>query len=379
MEQHPFKYGTTAVLGAFTNRITETNQLINNFRYGINTILISPRRWGKTSLVEQTLLTIKKRKLNLKTCSIDLFNVKSENEFYEMLSTAVINAASTKIDDAISFTKNFITNLIPKFSFTPNDDQKFTLGFDWNELKEHPDEILDLAEKIAMAKKTRIILCIDEFQNIDNFDNPLAFQKKLRAHWQRHQNVTYCLYGSKRHMMTDIFASAKMPFYKFGEIIMLEKIEGADWEKFIIKRFKQTNKNISRKTARLIHTLTERHSYYVQQLAHQCWLRTNGKCSDDIVYNAFESIAMQLSLLFQNITDGLSAPQTNFLKALIWKETKLSSKEVIQNYRLGTSANITRIKKALQNKEIIDIVNKEISILDPMYKHWLSKYYFKKI
>lgn len=99
-----------------------------------------------------------------------------------------------------------------------------SLDFDWKEVRRNPDEILDLAENIAADKGLRIVVCIDEFQNIAEFDNPDYFQERLRSHWQKHQHVAYCLYGSKRHMMLDVFTDSSRPFYKFGDLIFLLKI-----------------------------------------------------------------------------------------------------------------------------------------------------------
>jgi len=85
----------------------------------------------------------------------------------------------------------------------------------------------------------------------------------------------------------------------------------------------------------------------------------------------------KLSLLFQTLTDELATSQVNFLKALISNETKFSSKELFDKYRLGTSGNVQKIKKALENKEIIDCLGENIEMLDPIYEHWLKNYYFK--
>jgi len=85
---------------------------------------------------------------------------------------------------------------LPKISFSPDNQAEISFGIEWEELKKNPDEIIDLAETIAKAKGIKIVICIDEFQSIGNFDDPIAFQRKLRAHWQHHQNVAYCLYGS---------------------------------------------------------------------------------------------------------------------------------------------------------------------------------------
>jgi uncharacterized protein len=233
------------------------------------------------------------------------------------------------------------------------------------------------SEKIAKDKDVKIVVCIDEFQNISEFDNPLAFQKKLRSHWQKHQLTSYCLYGSKRHMMMDVFASSSMPFYKFGSIMFLKKIDESHWIKFIVKRYADTGKKISPENAALIAQYANYHPYYVQQLAQQSWLHTTKVCSKTIVDVALENLILQLSLLFQNITDSLSTTQINFLRAVLDDATKLSSKENLQTYRFGTSANVLRIKDALINKEIIDGDNNKYYLLDPMYEHWLRNIYFK--
>ena len=90
-------------------------------------------------------------------------------------------------------------------------------------MKKDPD-ILNLAEKIAQENNLRFVICIDEFQNISAFENPLDLQKKIRAHWQKHKYVSYCLYGSKRHMMIDVFTAPSIPFYKFEDILFLDPL-----------------------------------------------------------------------------------------------------------------------------------------------------------
>src|SRR4030095_5972948 len=105
----------------------------------------------------------------------------------------------------------------------PNTD--FSLSFDWKELKKYSDEVLNLPEVISAKKGIRMVICLDEFQNLSSFPGFLHFEKKMRAAWQRHKKVTYCLYGSKRHMMTDIFNNPSKPFYRFGDIMLLPKIE----------------------------------------------------------------------------------------------------------------------------------------------------------
>ena len=127
----------------------------------------------------------------------------------------------------------------------------------------------------------------------------------------------------------------------------------------------------------MIADLAECHSYYVQQLAQQCWLRTSRECLEETVYKAHEGIVDQLSLLFQAKIEELTIYQINFLKALLKGAKQFSSKETMEQYNLGTSANVVRIKKTLENREIIDIRGSDINLLDPMYKSWLESRYFK--
>lgn len=372
----PFVYGKLALENNFTNRSDEINQLVFNFTALTNTVLISPRRWGKSSLVTKAAGLAQNRDKNLKFCFIDLYNVRSEEQFYQLLAQEVLRVSSSKLEEILENARKFLGQFIPRISIGPDSNSEITVGLDWKEVKKHPDDILNLCEKIAKEKGIKFIVCIDEFQNISEFKEHLSIQKKLRSNWQKHQNTAYCLYGSKRHMLMDVFTSSSMPFYKFGNVLFLEKIKEKDWIPFIKKRFKETRKTIATNEARAITILVECHPYYVQQLAQQTWFRTNNICNPEIVKSAHENMTLQLSLLFQTLTDELTTTHINFLKAIIEGEKQPSSKRAIEKYQLGTSANVLRIKKALIKKEIIDAQGNEIAILDPVYKHWLQNYYF---
>ena len=372
----PFIYGKVVCGENFTDREKDTALLVGNFNSRVNTIIISPRRWGKSSLVEKAAEVAAAGNNNIRVCKIDLFNIRDEEQFYELLAHGVLKAASSKWEESVASAKKFFTRLMPKIVLTGDGKNEISLDFDRKELKKNPDEALDLAEKLAVDKKIRIVVCVDEFQNIAGFGDPLYFQKKLRSHWQRHQHVAYCLYGSKRHMMLDVFTNSSMPFYKFGDLLFLEKIDAGSWIKFIMERFLATGKKIDPKAVGLIASLTDCHPYYVQQLAQQSWLRTKKVCGEAIVREAFSSIIEQLSLLFITITESLTDNQLNFLRAVVSGETAFSSAKVLSNYRLGMSANVNRARKSLIEKDILDDKAGKISFQDPMYRYWLTDSYF---
>ena len=369
---NPFFFGRMVSGNAFTNREKETQRLITNFRNGINTILMSPRRWGKSSLVKKVGETIKSKEIRI--VHIDAFSLRTEPDFYAAYAHAVLTATSSHWEDRLKSIKLFFKQLTPKITIGIDPEHEFSIGFDWEELRQNATEVLDLPEKIAKAKGFRIVVCIDEFQNIAVFNDSLAFQKLLRSVWQRHETACYCLYGSKFHMMQELFERQSMPFYRFGDIIHLGKIAEDDWRPFIRKQFETTGKSIDEIFISSIIRDTDRHSYYVQQLSNLIWEKTRDNVNHTIYNEALDDMIVQNSLLYQRDTENMPATQINFLKAVASGERKkLSAAETLKKYRLGTSANVVKIKKYLLNAEIIDIRNKEVFFIDPIYEFWFRK------
>ncbi len=372
----PFIFGKIATEKNFTDREQETAYLMANFTSLINTIIISPRRWGKSSLVNKASKSAMAKDSKMRICHIDLFNVRNEEHFYALLAQKVIAATSSKWDEAIENAKRFFSHLVPKITLGTDPTNEVSINFDWEEVKQNPDEVLDLAEHIAKEKGLKIVICIDEFQNIAEFDDPDYFQKKLRSHWQQHQHVAYCLYGSKRHMMLEVFTDTSKPFYKFGNLMFLNKIETPHLVEFFNSRFADTGKRITDEASRLIATLVDNHPYYAQQLAQLSWLRTKKKCTEEIVREAHTALVEQLSLLFVTITETLTNQQLNYLKALIAGEKAISSTETMHRYNISSPTSIVRSKAALLKNDILDNKAGEYSFQDPIYAHWLKTQYF---
>ncbi|MDD3980164.1 MAG: ATP-binding protein [Proteiniphilum sp.] len=378
MRSVPFTYGRVTASDDFTNRSEEIALLKRNFLAGVNSILISPRRWGKTSLLRRVTEELTLEQKDIRICHIDIFDLRNEHQFYVALANGVLQATSSRWEEFVKDAKQFLGALVPTITFSPDMQTGVSFGVGWEEIERNPEEILDLAERVAERKKIRIIVCIDEFQSLASFADPLAFQKKLRARWQNHRHVTYCLYGSKRHMLLEVFTDSSMPFYKFGELLYLKKIGTEEWISFIRRRFSDTGKEISEEDARLIAQLAENHPYYVQQLAQQSWFRTGRKCNREIILSAREDIVGQLGLLFSNITERFSATQMGLLRAIIAGEKQLSAQQTLLQYRLGTSANVVRVKRGLIESEVLDDSDGELTFLDPMFRHWLEFILFHK-
>ena len=373
----PFNYGKLAEADYFTNRTKEVKWLEMQINAGINCILVSPRRWGKSSLLLHATTEMKRKNKKIIFCFLDLYNIRTEKEFLELFASAVVKATSNSFEDAVRNVKSIFKQLIPSVSLSPDPGAEIELFFNWKDLKKNMSEVLDLPEKLAKQKNVQVVVCVDEFQNISFMEDGIAFQKKLRAHWQKHQKANYVLYGSRRHLMMDFFTKSTMPFYRFGEILFLEKIEESHWIPYITGRFEVTNKKISNMLAAKIAQLMKNHPYYVQQLSQVVWQQTTKTANEKNFEEAIEELLDQYTILYQKEVDMLTNYQLNFLKALCNNETAFTSTSVLQNYNLGTSANITRLKAALQNHEIIDVLGKQITLNDPLFEIWLKTRYFK--
>jgi uncharacterized protein len=374
----PFVFGRLATKQSFTNRTDEIKLLTGNFQHGVNTTLISPRRWGKSSLVKKSAEAFLGKNKTARVVYLDLFSVRTEESFYKGLSEAIFQSTTNKIEEFTQQVKHWLGHLAPKISLSPDPTQHWGIEFELKELKQNAKTILNLPQKIAIQKGIRIIVCIDEFQNIGQFAEPVEFQKLLRSVWQHHQQVTYCLYGSRRHMLMEMFNSSSMPFYRFGEIIQLKKISSDHWTVFIVQSFAQTKKAISVQLAERISNTMQCHSYYTQQLAHRVWIRTEKKATEEIFEGALQALIEQNSFMFERAVDQLPTTHLNFLKAMIDGVSQFSAAETLKQYALGTSANISKIKSALEQAEIIDFEpGHKISLLDPAFQLWLVKFFFR--
>ncbi|EKE05590.1 MAG: hypothetical protein ACD_19C00200G0003 [uncultured bacterium] len=372
MENKPFIFGVATSGDNFTDREQETVRLLSNFTHGVNTVLISPRRWGKTSLVKKVCKLAQSEKL--KIVYLDIFSCRTDKEVFDALASAVLKQTSSKFEELMENAKLFLSRISPKFTFGPDPMMDFSMSLELNSKNNDTDEILQLPEKIAQKKGINIVICIDEFQQIAEFKDSKTFQKRLRSVWQLQQSVSYCLFGSKKHLMNELFEKKSLPFYKFGDSMYLPKISTVDWIAYICLRFESTGKHITKELAEQVCLAVDNHSSYVQQLAWLLWIYTQNNATEQNFAEAHQDLIDQNTPLFEKQTENLSVYQMNFLRAIVDDvHSEFTTQEVMQKYRLGSSANVSIIKRALIKKELIETENKKIYLADPVMKLWLKQ------
>ncbi len=372
MENKPFIFGVATSGDNFTDREKETARLLSNFRHGVNTVLISPRRWGKTSLAQKVCRLAQSD--DLKIVYLDIFSCRSDKEFYDAFAAAVLRQTSTKWDEWVENARLFLSRISPKISLGPDPTSDFSISLELNPKSDDINEILQLPEKIAQQKGCSIVVCIDEFQQIAEFKDSKTFQKRLRTVWQLQKSVSYCLFGSKKHLMNELFEKRSLPFYKFGDAIYLPKISTPDWVEYICGRFGATGKQISRELAERICQAVDNHSSYVQQLAWLVWIHAQTVATDRDFEEARQDLVDQNTPLFEKQTESLTTYQMNFLRAIVHGvHREFTRKEVMQKYQLGSSANVNTVRRALIKKELIEVERQSVVIPDPVMAIWLKR------
>ena len=370
--EKPFAYGISVSGENFTDRVKETQQLLLNFTHGLNTIIISPRRFGKTSLVNKAINSLSDS--SVVPVFIDIYDCRDEFDFYNRFSEAILKQASSSLDTALKNISEFIGRIAPKVSVSPDNTSEYSISLGLSPRQIVPEDILNLPEKIALKRGKHLVVCIDEFQQIGEFADSLRVQKRLRGVWQHQKNTSYCLFGSKKHMLENIFQNRRMPFYQFGQLIYLERIPEADWVEYIMSRFRKDGKKISEELARRICEIVDRHSSYVQQLAWNLYVETDVEATEEGLEAAVSGLLAQNNSFFTEQIRPLSSYQINFLKAICCGiHTGFTSEKVLSSWNLGSKSNVSVIKKALLGNEMIESRGKDIYVSDPVFEIWLRR------
>ena len=375
--EQSFVFGVSVSDYNFIGRKEEIRRLKMNFEEGINTILISPRRWGKTSLVRNVCEVVDRKKVI--PVFVDIFKCKTEYEFYNALAEAVLKQTASKAELWMDNARDFIARLSPKVSFSPEPNSEFALSLGISPKTHAPEEILSLAEEIAKKKQKRIVVCIDEFQQIGEMADSVSIQKRLRSVWQHQRLTSYCLFGSKKHTMMNVFQKRNMPLYQFGDFKFLDKIPTETWVEYIVQHFKDRQRTISTEQAAKICQLVDNYSSYVQQLSWLVFsLIDEGQVvTDEHLKQGVKDLLNSQEQLFMQQIEPLTAYQMNFLRCILsGHHDDFGETAVREEFQLGSVSNITRLKTALVDKDIVEMSGKRYYITDPVFALWFRSRMF---
>jgi hypothetical protein len=369
-----FVYGVAVTDYNFTGRKEETQRLKANFLGGINSILISPRRYGKTSLVDHVCRNLEGEDIII--VRLDIFGCKTEYDFYNALAVAVLKQTASKIQLWMEEARDFLVRLTPRIGIPVDPVSEISVSLGITPETHSPEEVLNMVEDIAKRKNRRVVVCIDEFQQVGEFENTKQVQARLRSVWQHHHYTSYCLYGSKRHMMSGIFLNRSMPFYQFGDLLWLQKIPTSDWLHYVISHFEAAGRHVTEQIVERICEAVDNYPSYVQHLSSilLSHLPEGGTVTDDMMASALSELISTNEALYMQQVEPLSAYQMNLLKAIVSDvHSGFNEKRVRSMFDLGSPSNLVRLRDALIDRDLIYSEMRQLYLTDPVFGLWFKK------
>ncbi|MFO7668229.1 MAG: ATP-binding protein [Bacteroidales bacterium] len=369
---NPFQFGVVIDDSAFCNRKSEIVFLKDQIKNGYSTWLFSPRRFGKTSLVEKVF-----RETKSATCIFfDLYNIKSVDDFSRKYSNILSKELFNWKDDIKKLTKNLsdsFTNLSPGVSFDEFGNPGFSLHVNRVEQQEDIETILEIPNRISKQRGQRICIAFDEFQEIKRIDPFLL--NWMRSSFQRHSNISYIFLGSKQSMMEDIFASSSSPFYEFAVKMNLSVISQIELSRFIKEKFTSYQMPIKDHTINSILEKSDRQPHYTQFFASVVFdlvSSGNDQEAEDFTEVWLNKVMIAQADIFQDIFDQLTNSQRSTLQAISrLKEIGIYSDEARMKYKLPVSSSLNEALKALQKKSLIYKTGDEYKFSNPVFREWI--------
>jgi AAA+ ATPase superfamily predicted ATPase len=369
---NPFTFGTVVSGEDFANREKELNELGRRLKSNVRIFLVAPRRYGKTSLIQNALDLLQKERLL--TAYLDLFWANSSKEFMELWVSNVIRGSRSISRRAARFVKDFLPRLRPKLSFDPTGNPQLSLDMGRHALAEAVDEVFHLPEKIAKAEKKRFVVVLDEFQEILRL-NGEALERQLRAAIQQHRNVSYLFAGSKTRILIDMVSDPTRPFYQIGTLMSLDKIPEEEFRSFIEAKFVQSKKKISPAALDRLLQESENVPHYVQLLCFNLWDHFQGvsRLEEEHVEKALSITLRGQEPAFLTLWEGLTLNQRKTLQAVSLLEGRLlTAKDTIYRFDLESASNVARSLKALCSKGILRKETDGYVFEDVLFGKWIQ-------
>ncbi|MBN1414329.1 MAG: ATP-binding protein [Bacteroidales bacterium] len=355
----------------FCNRTEETSRLLNNIINGNSTTIISVRRIGKTGLIQHVFNQLPR---GWRGIYIDILETETLNQFLNILATGILNAVPEKSSIGRKFWET-IKSLRPVITFdTLTGEPKASFDLKHRESETNINALLQFLEK----QEFRVLIAIDEFQQIMHYPEKNT-DAWLRSRIQQLKNVVFIFSGSQQHLMSDLFASPKRPFFRSTQMLKLEKIKSGVYCDFIVNMFNKYHKEISKEIATDVLYWTNTHTFYVQQLCNRVFAATEKKVNPESWRQQAFMLLQEQETVFFTYRNMLTPPQWHLLKAIA-SEGKVfmpTSASFINKYGLGSSATVLRSLKTLNDFELIytefDLNGeKYYSVYDVFFQRWIE-------
>lgn len=373
--RNPFQYGGVVGGDAFCNRRRERADLLRAMENGEKLFVYSERRMGKTSLVRLVLDRLAKR--SYLGVYVDLWPTDGEESFVAALARGLAEAMGPTPDKVLDAARTFFGRLTP--SLTLDTEGKTVVNFGLHRgTKVGPalDEVLAAPARIAKEGKRKVVIVLDEFQQVMEYGSDLV-ERRLRSVIQHQADVSFIFLGSRKHLIQKMFLDGARPLYRSAGHYPLGAIAEDEWLPFIWERFHNAKRRITDEQIREIVRLTEGHPFYTQHLCHALWeLSDVGRpVPDAAIAEAVATLLDRERYAYTTLWESLTANQRRFLEGLARSSEPVQpfASEFLQRHGLGTASSAQRAVESLLSRDVIDRDGGSFTILDRFLRLWIQR------
>jgi hypothetical protein len=362
LASNPFLIGVPVTGADLADRETELETILREVLAGSRFFLISPRRYGKTSLLLESRTRLQARKIPV--AYVDLYQATSLAHFLDLFARAVLEATEGTVEKAIRIAGELLRAIRPTMTVNALGQPEWTFGFSQQQadLLKQRDQVLALPQSLAERKKSRLAVFIDEFQEVRALDGS-ALEKALRAALQQQPRVSYVFAGSK-----------ESPFSRSGPTLSLGPIPPEEFKKYLSSKFRNSGITITPDRLDEILAASNDIPFNVQYLCHVLWIVRNGKgeVSAEDIRRAIEYILDSEGEYYATLWDQLSLHQRRTVRGLTKRGgASPFTAAFLREYDLGPSASVARSLAQLVKREVLKKSADGYRFADPFFKAWI--------
>ena len=359
----------------FCDRVAESARLVKVVTNGNNLVIISPRRMGKTGLI-QFCYDKPEIEKEYYTFFIDILHTSSLREFTYLLGKEIYETLIPRSRKMARLFMQAIKSISGKFGFDPASGLP-TFNLELGDI-ERPEYTLDEIFRYLDNADRRCIVAIDEFQQIAKYPEQNV-EALLRTFIQRQANCNFIFAGSERHMMQEMFSSAARPFYNSADMMELKAIPKEIYVAFVTGHFKKCQRRIEPGDVEKVYDLFKGHTYYLQKAFNEAFADTpaGSECTTDTLQRAIEAMVVSNDTIFREILSNVPEKQKALLYAIAreGEAERITSADFIRRHSLTSASSVQSAMKKLLEKDMITETGKVFSVTDKLFAMWINGIY----
>lgn len=359
----------------FCDRVAESDRLIKSITNGNNLVIISPRRMGKTGLI-QFCYDKPEISKDYYTFFIDILHTSSLREFTYLLGKEIYERLLPRSRRMTKLFVQTLKSISGKFGFDPVFNLP-TFSIELGDIERPEYTLEEIFQYLDHADK-RCVVAIDEFQQIAKYSEK-NIEALLRTHIQKQGNSNFIFAGSERHMMQEMFSSAARPFYHSADMLELKAIAPEIYIPFVVNHFEKCQRHIEAANVEKVYNLFKGHTYYIQKTFNEAFADTpeGGECTIETIRDAIDEMIASNDTIFREILSNVPEKQKTLLYAIAreGEVERITSSDFIKRHSLTSASSVQSATKKLLEKDLITEINKVFSVTDKLFAMWINKIY----